>query len=336
MGSFEDAVTNRGATVYSDIALHVPGLSRPVFVAGETKGVVAETAPSFPRSEQYPWLTPLTFNGWFVPDGATKRLGEMSFEESWPFDFRVKSLTNLVDRLEEYAAALNFESYSVKRSRSSSVEPTLFPENASLLLVIGKMCAGKTTLGHHVSSRLQWRVIEASDVMRLLAEKAGIRAPNAFYTARELINQKGPDIIARHIVSSYGDDLKRLHVITGFRTIEEVEFVRREIPGCKVVHVKASERTRFERYLKRGRLGCGSTLQEFQDHDREQWQFGLLPVADELADIQIENEGSVTEYGVQIEAVAEGSPRSTPGVSQIRRTRSTIQMSRIFRLLECT
>ena len=26
-------------------------------------------------------------NGWFIPDGATKRLGEMEFEESLGFDF---------------------------------------------------------------------------------------------------------------------------------------------------------------------------------------------------------------------------------------------------------
>lgn len=73
---------NRAAVVKSDIALRVPSLSRPIFFHGETSGVVASEPPSFEASPQYPWLTPCTFNGWFVPDGTTKRLGEMEFEEA--------------------------------------------------------------------------------------------------------------------------------------------------------------------------------------------------------------------------------------------------------------
>ena len=48
--------------------------------------------------------------GWFIPDGATKRLGEMEFEEALGFDFRAKALTKLIARLEEMNAALNLGS----------------------------------------------------------------------------------------------------------------------------------------------------------------------------------------------------------------------------------
>ena len=72
---------DRRAVVKSDIALYVPGLSHIMFFHGETAGTVAPTPPAFSGSVQYPWLTPSTFNGWFIPDGATRRLGEMEFEE---------------------------------------------------------------------------------------------------------------------------------------------------------------------------------------------------------------------------------------------------------------
>ena len=83
---------NRRATVKSDIALHVPNLQFPVYFHGETSGTVAEEEPAFEANPQYPWLTPSTFNGWFIPDGAERPLGAMSLEESWRFDFRGRAL----------------------------------------------------------------------------------------------------------------------------------------------------------------------------------------------------------------------------------------------------
>src|ERR1035438_5492270 len=49
---------DREAEVKSDIALHVPGLPKPVLFTGRTKGTVADTRPNFEEKPQYPWLTP--------------------------------------------------------------------------------------------------------------------------------------------------------------------------------------------------------------------------------------------------------------------------------------
>ena len=126
----------RRAVVKSDIALHVPGLSRPLFFHGEATGTVAAQAPEFQESEQYPWLTPTTFNGWFTPDGASKPLGAMSLEESWRFDFRTQALEQLINRLEEYAASLNLPSNAYSRVRlvpPSNQLPLLMEHKLSLI-----------------------------------------------------------------------------------------------------------------------------------------------------------------------------------------------------------
>src|SRR5579883_1751200 len=107
----------RKAVVKSDIALHVPGMPRPLFFHAETKGRVADTPPCFQETTQYPWLTDKSFNGWFIPDGASKRLGEMTLEESWNFDFRILALTELIKRLEEYAIVLNLPTRCYSRVR---------------------------------------------------------------------------------------------------------------------------------------------------------------------------------------------------------------------------
>ncbi len=325
----------RTATVYSDIALHVPGLDRPIFVHAETSGYVAETPPNFKKSDQYPWLTPDTFNGWFVPTGATKRLGEMSFEESLEYDFRVKSLTTLIDRLEEYAVVLNLSgpSYSVRRPRTLAATLSLFKESVSLYVVVGKLCAGKTTLGEYATSRHSYRFIEASSIMRSIAKETGINAPTAFYQARELLQEKGPDIIARYIVGMCGQDLSDGAIITGFRTIEEIQYIRTQFPDCKVVYIDASERTRFERHLHRGRTESIKTLHDFQEHDRQQWRFGLLSVAHDLADIKIENEGTIRDFHTQIDALLEATYLKVPGISEIKHNGAGLMETRIFRCL---
>jgi inosine/xanthosine triphosphate pyrophosphatase family protein len=143
-------VTGRRAVVKSDIALHVPGLDDPVMFHGETEGTIAATPPEFAENPHYPWLTPNSFNGWIIPLNATRRLGEMSLEESLEHDFRVRALIALIHRLEEYAAVLNApnECYSSVAPVSAHVaQNSLFGQGGRALIVVGRICAGKTTFG---------------------------------------------------------------------------------------------------------------------------------------------------------------------------------------------
>ena len=325
----------REAIVRSDIALHVPRLQSPVFFHGETRGTVAETPPSFEQSDQCPWLSPNTFNGWFIPQGTSKRLGEMSFEESWTHDFRVRSLCALVTRLEEYAAVLNLSphSYSTKRPLSPSPGPLLFPTEVDLLVVVGLRCAGKTTLGQHLASHHDFRFIEASSIVRMLQREVDVQTTDAFHLASEVLRRKGPDIVARQIVGMWGNELQNKCVITGFRTIEEVEFIREKVPGCQVVLIEASERTRFERHLKRARLGLLKTMSDFRRDEKQQTLFGLLGVARDLADVCIENEGSMEEFCSQIEAIVDRQAEGISGVSRKTHDVPTIMAGRLFRCL---
>ena len=325
----------RDAIIKSDIALHVPRLSSPVYFHGETRGRVAETPPSFEQSDQCPWLSPHNFNGWFIPESSSRRLGEMSFEESWHHDFRIRALASLAERLEEYAAVLNLSphSYSTVRPLDPYQGPDLFPEPTDLLIVVGRACAGKTTLGQYLERCHGYHFIEASSVVRMLANELRIDEQDAFRLASDVLGRQGPDIVARQIVGMCGADLVKRYVVTGFRTIEEIAFLRQNAPGCHVVFVEASERTRFERHLARGRLGSVKTLGDFQKQDKAQSQFGLLGVARELADVCIENEGTMVEYYQQIDSVIAHKEPAARGVSNSPIDVKAIMGSRLFRCL---
>jgi len=325
----------RRAVVKSDIALHVPGLPRPVFFHGETPGTVADEPPAFAENDQYPWLTPTTFNGWFVPDGSTKALGAMSLEESWRFDFRTQALEQLIDRLEEYAASLNLPSnaYSRVRPVAPSNQLLLLKEHKPVLIVVGKTCAGKTTFGQRGGThKLQWA--EASGVLRTFRSAYDEDGRDDYQFAKDTLETKGADVVARKVLQLFDRDLDDGLVVTGFRTIEELEVFRTYVPRAEVVLVESSERTRFRRHRLRGRLGAIKTLAEFREHDLAQWRFGLLRVAEEFADVKIENEGTLDEFFQQVDFLIEsGARRPFPGISRRVFPRHSLEHNQLFRCL---
>lgn len=329
---------DRYATVKSDIAVHIPGLPRPSFFHGETRGDIASSPPTFVASSSHPWLTPTTFNGWLIPHGARKRLGEMSFEESWSYDFRVESLQRLIDRLEEYTAALNLpaSAYSRKTTARAASQLSLLETQREVFIIVGRTCAGKTTMGEHLSLQYNFQVFEASSVLRTFrspTDEATQVTEQQF--AERILKRFGADAVARKLLDLVdGSNIERL-AVTGFRTIEELECMRGTFPEAKIVFIEASERTRYERRLKRSRTDEALSFEAFNTLDRSQWNFGLLRVAEELADIRITNESSLEDYYGRIAAIMTGNPdMEVSGVSTMIKPRYGSEANQLLRALE--
>lgn len=311
--------------VKSDIALYVPTLSHIAFFHGETKGIVAASPPAFPGSVQYPWLTPTTFNGWFIPDGTTKRLGEMEFEEASEFDFRAKSLTKLIAKLEEMNAALNLGSsfYTVRRPEIlSSPEQLAFREllpqeesEPQILLVIGHKCAGKTTLSDYLAGRDGVMVFEASSVLRQLASETGESVDTAD-DAFNFLREHGLDCVAEAIAKYLDRGKANLNVITGLRTVEETFLLAQRFPQARIVLIDSDARTRFERHLRRARDADVRSFSDFQKQDEKQAAFGALRVATEIATDVIRNDGSLEQYRAKIDALVSALPKHARGHDQ--------------------
>lgn len=342
--SLQSKGDDRRATVYSDIALFVPGLERPVYVSGATDGLVATAAPAFSTDVEHPWLTPNTFNGWFIPNGASRRLGEMPVVESLRYDFRVKALTKLVERLQEYAAVLNLPTgnYAFPLRQVTTEQTTLFPKSP-LLVVVGRVCAGKTTFGNYTVSAKGGLHIEASDVMRDLAEASQVKASTMADKASTLLSKKGPDVVAKEIESRFGTSLDAGAVITGFRTLEEVWYIRERHPECRVILVECGDRIRFGRHLARQRVAGVDTFTDFSAFDRNQWAFGLLGRVADICDLKIINEGSMSEYERKITSILEGgyvnideegrTRHRVGGVHVVNRNSVALRTTRLFRCL---
>ncbi|MDZ5698698.1 non-canonical purine NTP pyrophosphatase [Chelativorans sp. M5D2P16] len=294
---------DRRCTVKSDIALRLPTLSRPVFFHGETSGYVAEAPPAFTTSPQYPWLTPDTFNGWFVPEGTNRRLGEMEFEESLPYDFRAKSLTLLIERLEELNAVINLGRWNhvvrqaADAEREVGSQLSLLPlDRREVLIVIGHKCAGKSTFSDFLmGQRTGVFALEGSTLLRQIAEEEGITISNSA-DAMAFLEKRGWDIVAKRAADYIARENADINIVTGMRTVEEVLWLRSKLPAARVVLIEADPRTRFERHVKRARSDDAQTFKEFTRLDEEQMRFGALRVAHEIADVVVRNDSDLRSY----------------------------------------
>jgi dephospho-CoA kinase/inosine/xanthosine triphosphate pyrophosphatase family protein len=329
---------DRTAVVFSDIALSVPGLGRVLFFRGATAGSVVEQVPEFTPDPLYPWLSTENFSAWFKPDGATVSLSEMSFEQSLEYDFRVRSLDKLVDRLEEYTVAANSgPPVYAPPVKLHEVQPSLFPITRSIWLVVGPTCAGKSTFGAYAESFGNAAVVDASSIVRIIRADRGEDSTDIHTFASRLLAEEGPDVIARYIWETFVQPIEpdRPLVITGFRAIEEIQFFRSTDPSVRVISVESSARLRYERYIRRGTRKSITTFTDFQQHEEGQFELGLLPVASELADVRIDNVHSLEVYYNQVASVLgignAGAPSITVVKAHLDPTRS--QLVRCLQLL---
>lgn len=299
---------DRHCTVKSDVALRLPTLSRPVFFHGETSGCVAKDPPTFTASPQYPWLTPDTFNGWFVPDGTNRRLGEMEFEESLAYDFRAKSLNLLIERLEELNAVINLGRWNHVTRQAADAEMevgsqlSLLPSGRrDVLIVIGHKCAGKSTFSDFLTGqRTGVFALEGSTLLRQIAEEEGTTVSSSA-DAMTFLEKRGWDIVAKRAGEYIARENTDINIITGMRTVEEVLWLRSMLPPARVVLIEADPRTRFERHVKRARPDDARTFGEFVRLDEEQMRFGALRVAHEIADVVVRNDSDLHSYWRRID-----------------------------------
>ena len=326
---------DRRAKVNSDIALYIPTLRSPLFFHGETVGRIADAPPAFEASVQYPWLTPRTFNGWIVPDGSTKRLGEMEFEESLHYDFRAKALAELLATLEQLNAAINLRPnfYTARRSVNHQPEQLSLIEDPSrhVILVVGARCSGKTTFSDFMANYESVRVYEASTVLRGIGEEIGV-IPSNSEEALDFLNEIGWDSVARKIADYIDKDDARLNVVTGLRTPEELLFLKRRFPSARIVLVDADQRIRFERHIRRARDGELTNMKAFSSEDEKQREFGTLRIASDIAEITIHNDGTRDQYCKKIEEAIDLISK-TPGALSLQSNNSLSELHRSLKAL---
>ena len=312
---------NRRVTVQSDILLHVPefyktiwGLNDPYIVfTGHQEGTISEKEHSIETNLVFPWLDNKTFNKWFVPTGESIPISLLPIKQANKYDFRRHAFTKMVAYLFEKGVFLND---SKQTSLNLEIPPTLKPDILPILIVCGFTCAGKTTIAHHLIDEYGYIHIEASDFMYLnYYFRHDTNSEIDIGAFAETALRAKPEIAAEKIAEYMQEIMELPTIISGFRSIEEIEWLKNYFENNKrfeVIFIQANEGIRNERFNARNRYGAKLSLKDFKARDKQQERMGLKKISAGPNIKTIKNEGSFNDLYIAFNKAALPTAKALP------------------------
>ncbi|MDF2956252.1 MAG: Dephospho-CoA kinase [Candidatus Alkanophagales archaeon MCA70_species_2] len=180
-----------------------------------------------------------------------------------------------------------------------------------IIAFVGAPASGKTEAAS-VARELGIPVISMGDVIRAELKRRGLPLTdeNAGKMGNELRRKEGMDAVARRCVPLIKAANADIVVVEGVRGIAEVEAFKKEFGGdFLLVRVEASFPTRYERIRRRGRGDDALRPEEFKRREEREMGWGMAE-AMKIADIVVENEGSLEEFRERIKELLGNLMRS--------------------------
>jgi hypothetical protein len=168
----------------------------------------------------------------------------------------------------------------------------------TVLIVVGVPCAGKTTIGLHLSAWRGFVHVESSAVLPLAAAQRGIDCPSKADTAAHLFSVAGHGAVEEYAIRcGYLPDRTPV-VYTGVRTVEGVAALASHAHVTRrrafVVHVDVGIHRAIGRSIRRAR-DAHASAPAYRQLLRRDFQFGALPYARVMADWRIRNAGPLED-----------------------------------------
>lgn len=174
----------------------------------------------------------------------------------------------------------------------------------------GKNAAGKGELAQHMKSK-GFVYFSLSDALREEATKRGLdHSRNTLISlGNELRKKYGNGILAKRINEKIKNEKGRDFVIDSIRNPGEIGELRKN-KGFLLVGVVTDEKIRFQRLLKRNRLGDAATFEEFKKHEdlenNNEASGQQLDKCLELADKHISSNGTIEEANKEFDEWVSG------------------------------
>lgn len=158
------------------------------------------------------------------------------------------------------------------------------------LILIGFKHAGKTTLGENLSERLHRPFVDLdNEILQQHSSTCGNES-----SCREILNKHGEDFFRTLENSALEEVLSReqpfvLALGGGTPLLEQNQKLLKDL---QIVHVKAPRSVVFERIMINGKPAFFPEEEDAFDHFQKLWA-KRLPVFEELAEITVNNEGTI-------------------------------------------
>lgn len=163
----------------------------------------------------------------------------------------------------------------------------------------GLLASGKDTVADYLSEKENFQHISISKILREVICERGmeINLENLTKVGNSLADNEGPQFLVEKAIAKL--DKTKDAVISSVRQPGEIERLREE-SNFFMIFVTADSRVRFDRLLKRGRLGDVKDFDEFLEVEKKQLDGASggmnLNRCQELSDYVLENDGTLEEF----------------------------------------
>lgn len=171
-----------------------------------------------------------------------------------------------------------------------------------LIAFVGMPASGKSEAAG-IAKLLGVPVVNMGDIVRKETASRGLPMTdnNIGGTGTALRKEEGMDAVAKRCVPGIRSLVSPVVVVDGIRNIEEINYFKKEFGrDFKLIAIHTPFGLRFERVKKRLRSDDMSTMEELKRRDEREKSWGLEK-AIRIADIAIDNTGSIEDFRKQVE-----------------------------------
>jgi len=179
------------------------------------------------------------------------------------------------------------------------LQKDLFQEKSICIGLASLARGGKDSFAERLKNQFAFNQLNMSDVLKEELIKQGKEPSkmNMSILGDEWRSLHGYDIVLRKTLEK-GKDTKRL-VITGIRSVEEVEYLKKNQPNFILITVQTSQFNRFARRKE----SDPQIQEEFMERDRRDIENKGLGKVIEMADKIIDNDGTIAEFEQKIDGI---------------------------------
>ena len=175
--------------------------------------------------------------------------------------------------------------------------------------------SGKTTVANYLKGKYGFESYTFSDVIEQEARKMGLlRDGVSIEEKKRILSEVGAkirekygrkSIFAEMLVEQINNDQPEKVCVDGFRSEEEVETFRKNFSSFVLIFIRADPKRRYER-RKKDDPNMDITLEEFLERDDRDKKIIGMDKMEKMADIIIDNNGSLEELYRKIDKIVEG------------------------------
>lgn len=152
---------------------------------------------------------------------------------------------------------------------------------------------GKNEVAKYLEEKYNFKKLVFSDIITEELKKRGMENTkmNQSIVGDELRKEFGNAVLASRLLKEIEKDKNKNYVIVGFRSPEEVDYIRNEVMDFYLVEIYTEKSVRFARRTKED----PQSITEFFERDQRDMQKKGLDIVLRMADFRIINEGSIDD-----------------------------------------